>query len=159
MAAAERTDEFEAIFREYRHWFGPPVIFFGGKPIDGRRRIAAWETLPSALKCVPCPTICAPTHGDAARLLCVAGHYNRAREYIPDTLTDLRDIAAYCHARIELVAPIRAAERGRYVRRVRNRVAARRDTLAHIRRILIDADRRASDIDRELIRAALSPWF
>lgn len=154
------TDErLAVIFAEYRLWFGPPRVRFDGETVDGRRREGVFKNLPLEIRRRGIPTVDARTRGDVARLLCLASHYDRAREWIPEELTDLRDIAAYCRAQIEQVAPINARNRGRYKSRERHLVAARRDTIEHARALLIDADRHGRDIPRDALRRILKPWF
>jgi hypothetical protein len=150
---------FSAIISAYGTWFGPPRIRFDAETIDGRKRQAAWEKMPLSIRRKGIPTKDARTKGDLAQLLCLAGHYDRAREHIPEELTDIRDIAAYCHCEPEIVAPIRAAKRHAYKRRARNVIYARRDTIEHIRQLMIDAERRGRDIKCDEVREVLRPWF
>src|SRR4030042_1919653 len=48
---------------------------------------------------------------EAAKILIINGHFERAREYIPELLRNVKDTAAYCALPIEVVAPMFATGR------------------------------------------------
>jgi|WetSurMetagenome_2_1015567.scaffolds.fasta_scaffold408946_2 hypothetical protein len=152
--------DLRSAMRAFGLWIGPPRLVFLDATVDGRRRQDFFSALPAKARKAGIPTVRPQTKGDVAALLCHAGHHDRAREWIPDELTDVRDIAAWCHCAPELVAPLRRRKTRTQKRSEQLRVStARRDTMEHVRRLLVDADRHSRDIRRDDLREVLRPWF
>lgn len=149
------------LFNEYRAWYGPPTLSLHGETIDGRIRLAALSTLQLA-KSRPfvdhVPHVQANSAGEAAKYLCLAGHYDRARRFIPESLTSARDIAAYCHCDASLVAPITSCRRPR-PRYTINNTIRRRDTINTLCHLLRVAEQTTGTVDASDLRKALTPWL
>lgn len=149
------------LFREYRSWYGPPTLSLHGETIDGRVRLAALGTLQLANSrpfIDHVPHVQTNSAGEAAKYLCLAGHYDRARRFIPELLTSAKDIAAYCHCDASLVAPITSCRRPR-ARYTINNTIRRRDTINTLCYLLRVAEQSTGNVDAADLRKALSPWL
>lgn len=71
------------LVENYRAWFGGPVIRLGGKVVDGNKRLAAWRALQMTGSV---PTLVAKDARDAARLVLLAGHVERAAQMLGDSI-------------------------------------------------------------------------
>lgn len=149
------------LFHEYRAWYGPPTLSLHGETIDGRVRLAALAALQisnSRPFVDHVPHVQTNSSGEAAKFLCLAGHYDRARRFIPESLTSARDIAAYCHCDASLVAPITSCRRPRPRYTVNNTIR-RRDTINTLCYLLRVAEQSTGTVDASELRKALSPWL
>jgi hypothetical protein len=149
------------LFSQYNDWFGPPVISLHGETLDGRTRLNYLnERVKSnrgfALRHIP--TVSAFSSGEAAKLLCLAGHYDRARKFIPASLTSAKDIAAYCHCDTSLVAPI-TTHRQPTPRSRTNNTIRRRDTINRITELLRYGENTTGTVDTNDLRKVLAPWL
>jgi len=113
------TDErAREVFRELGTWFGPPCIAHS-LPVsdskclyDGRVRYDAFAAVIGGKP----PVIVARETRQAARLLALCGHPDRAAAHVPDVWRDsVQSIAGYCGLSealaIEVMAAIRAEDR------------------------------------------------
>ena len=148
------------LFDQYSTWFGPPALVLHGETLDGRIRLASLSSRykASPRHIIPPLTVHANSAGEAAKFLCLAGHYDRARLYIPAALTTATDIAAYCHCDVSTVAPItthrQPPSRSRYKNTVR-----RRDTMFTLVSLLRNAEQSTGLVDAADLRKALTPWL
>jgi hypothetical protein len=132
------ADEGVILLKRFSGWFGPPLLKLYGQVIDGRVRQAAMALLPSyTSRRIVVPTKELRCRGDAAALLMVHGHPDRALEYLSPFADDLDTIALetrlpkqQCR---ELLAKLRASK---HVRRqpAKHHHHARR--VARIRKLL-----------------------
>lgn len=136
-------------------WFGPPPIYHGGMLVDGRVRyreaVAAHMVVPNGVE--------ATSNGDLIRLLCLVGHYDRAKLLVPEVLCNSKDLGAYCHCSPEVVAPLcRKSVRHRATLRG-NATARRREAIEGIARLLRMAENHSGVVTADQIRDVLRPWL
>lgn len=136
-------------------WFGPSPIYHGGMLVDGRVRFR--EAVSIGL--TPPQSIEAPSTGDLIRLLCLVGHYDRAKLLVPEVICNSKDLGAYCHCLPEVVAPLcRKSIRHRSTLRG-NATARRREAIEGIARLLRTAENHGGVVTAEQIREVLRPWL
>jgi len=152
------------LFEQYRTWYGPPAIRLNDELVDGRTRANAllqWRIRNrDGNRISPQEhTITARSNAEAARLLCLAGHYDRARRIIPPELQRAEDVAAYCGCDAIIVAP--ACKRNRIVTRrmAPHATKKRRDAIAIMARALREAQQTDGTISADVLREALAPWL
>jgi hypothetical protein len=158
----ERLNDEQAssLLRDFDGWFGPPMIQLRHgngaiQTIDGRVRFRAAV---AAKTTVPIRTV--TTSGDAARILCIVGHYERAREFIPSELRDCRDVAAYCHCAPEIVSPLTRVRRPKLPTNSRTiNTARRRDVIISIRGLIRQAENSDGLVSSDELRKALRAWL
>ena len=136
-------------------WFGPRPIYHGGLLVDGRVRfreaVSMGLTLPTSIE--------ATSNGDLIRLLCLVGHYERAKLLVPEVLCNSRDLGAYCHCAPEVVAPL-CRKSVRHCGTLRgNATARRREAIEGITRLLRAAENHGGVVTAEQIREVLRPWL
>lgn len=155
----ERLDPDTArlLLTEWGRWFGPPQVKLFGTMIDGRLRFR--EAVSLGLGNVVPKPIELISSIDAAKYLALAGHYDRAREHLPSELRDARDVAAYCHCRIEVVAPLCTPDRLRAPRKRHATPPARRRAIERIAALVRVAEQTDGCISAEQLRKALAPWL
>lgn len=135
-------------------WFGYPAIQYLDKYIDGRVRMQAAEESAFLFR-----SIRVTTAGDAAAMLCIAGHYDRARKYVPDALQDARDIAAFCHCPVEIVAPLARKHEWVTQRMKPHTTPARRRAIERMAQLLRKAEQTTGVVSADEIRDALRQWL
>jgi hypothetical protein len=136
-------------------WFGPPPIYHGGLLVDARVRFR--EAVSSGL--TPPKGIEAKSNGDLIRLLCLVGHYDRARLLVPEVFSNSRDLGAYCHCSPEVVAPL-CRKSMRHQSTLRGHATARRrEAIEGIARLLRTAENHGGVVTSEQIREVLRPWL
>lgn len=139
----------------YRTWFGPPPINWENRYIDGRVRFR--EAV--ALRIQIPPAVKAKTIGDAARLLCLSGHYDRARLLVPAELICAADVGAFCGCPSEVVAAMCRKSR-RHMKNVRGyNTARRREAIEGMGRLLRKAEEGMGFVTADEIRKVLAPWL
>lgn len=155
------------LLRQYGTWFGPPAIWYQGKCIDGRIRAQGITEIFSRYDrengylIIPLTSTTARTCGDAVRLLCLAGEYERVRELelIPIVLTDTSEIAAYCHCPEEIVAPLAIRKHFRGPRMQAHSTPARRRAIEKIAQLLRRAEQSTGTVTTTELRKALEQWL
>lgn len=154
MSAKLTPEHCEKLFGIYRGWFGPPAVRYRNAYIDGRIRLAHfnehWLGSPS-------PCLVAQNDSEAARALVLAHHYERAREYVPEALRNVRDAAAFCGLSREDVAPMFAT--GRPTRLAAHTTPRRRQAIEQISRLLREAEQGSGFVSADRIRKVLAPWL
>jgi hypothetical protein len=136
-------------------WFGPPPIYHGGMLVDGRVRFR--EAVSIGL--TPPKARDATSNGDLIRLLCLVGHYDRAKLLVPEVLSNSKDLGAYCHCPPEIVAPLcRKSLRHQSTLRG-NATARRREAIEGIARLLRTAENHGGIVTADQIREVLRPWL
>jgi hypothetical protein len=159
---ADRLDPQTArfLFGQLGTWYGPPRIVYGGaggtdnRLIDGRIRFR--EAVAHGLEAHELPAVRATTKGQVARLLCVVGHYERARDWIPTVLTTPAEVAAFCQCRAEVVAPLCRRRRSPMQAHTTPR---RRAAIEGIARLLREAEQGNGSVTADQIRRVLGPWL
>jgi hypothetical protein len=136
-------------------WFGPPPIYHGGMLVDGRVRfreaVSTGTATPQGVE--------ASSNGDLIRLLCLVGHYDRAKLLVPEVLRNSKDLGAYCHCQPEVVAPL-CRKSMRHTATLRgNATARRREAIEGIARLLRTAENHGGVVTAEQIREVLRPWL
>lgn len=154
MNQQQTTEAIRLIFSNAPYWFGAPPLKYLDKMLDGRKR---FREAVAAHIAIPAPIIAA-TAGDAARLLCVFGHYDRAKTLIPSELHRLADAAAFCGTQSrELLAPMfRKPKRSQP--KWESRYAHRR-AIEQMSRLLRAAELTDGTVTAEEIRGVLAPWL
>ena len=122
--------------------------------IDGRIRLehfnAHWLGSPT-------PCLVVQNDSEAARALVLAHHYERARDYVPEALRNVRDAAAFCGLSREDVAPMFAT--GRPTRLAAHTTPRRRQAIEKISRLLREAEQGNGTVSAARIREVLAPWL
>lgn len=157
------TDEKHArtLLAMYQGWFGPPVLLFRQKVIDGHKRLAAWRGL--AFAEAP-PQVEAESIWRAARYLCAAEHYDRAAEVLQGTL-DHRTVSEVLLLPEHMCAPLVALLKRRGPWTIRERVQAhgpRRRTMQVVKRVRELYVRAVEDgltVEPKHLKEALGEWF
>jgi len=152
----ESGSTFRLLFAIYGCWFGPPVVEYDGRVIDGRQRLGVLGSFENA------PRVVARHFRDAARLLVCAGHHDRALELLRDRVALDETIGAVLHLPPCLVAPLLAlhARQLRERRRNRPRKAPRRraHVVENMRRLVVGMAQGSFEGTPEELRAALGEW-
>lgn len=145
------------LLQSWGTWFGAPPVEFGGQLVDGRVRFR--EAVSLGMGAAVPKRLVVILRSDVAKYLCLAGHFDRAREYVPSMLIDARDVAAYCHCRIEVVAPM-CRKIHLVVPRMRvHTPAARRRAIERIAIALRAAEQGDGFVSAEQLRKALEQWL
>jgi hypothetical protein len=149
----ERAKE---LFSVYGTWFGPPAVRYRNTYIDGRVRVVA---LKGSLATPSYPvSIRVRNDSEAARILIINEHYERAIEYVPELLRNVKDCAAYCGLDNEHVAPAFATGRGTPMRH--HTTARRRRAIERMAILLREAEQSATGtVTATEIRKVLAPWL
>jgi hypothetical protein len=145
------------LFRQWKFWFGSPLIRFNGIVYDGRIRLTALQAL-GGVESTVLQAHVVRTHSELAKMLCVAGHYDRAREHVPDALlSNVHDVAAYCGSSIELVAPMLI--KGRPPRMKARTTVARRRAIEAMARAIREGENSTGYVTCNRLRELFSQWL
>lgn len=158
-------------------WFGPPMVVELGNPLhrgcdahvwDGRKRLAAWELLampgdPPERNCV--------SRIVAARLVCLAEHYQRAARMLGkqfDWTARPHDIALLLRVPLEQATALRAAATGKPGAGARTDLAKekkqskywrrRSHVVQRMRRLYRDSLETTEPVTSDDLRNALGDW-
>lgn len=148
-----------ALFSAFGGWFGPPTLWLAGSPpvlLDGRKRSEAWHSL--GFTSEP-PKLIAPNRIEAARVLVLAQHPERARDMLGDAVSYDASIAALLRLPLEQVGPLLALTRRRAPRSASTERTARRraQVVEDLRRLLADAEEGCT-VGPDELRRTLGPF-
>lgn len=155
MAHRHDTEAIRLLLEHGQLWFGwPPIEGPDGKLIDGRVRFREAVALRIAIP----PAARARTASEACRLLCIVGHYERAKEFVPSALHRIDDAAAFCGiTERELIAPMFRKPK-RPQPRWESRYAHRR-AIEQMARLMRSAELTTGYVTADEIRGVLAPWL
>jgi hypothetical protein len=135
-----RAESVKKLFVASQTWWGPPVLTFRGRILDGRARLRAWQELRFAH--AP-PSYDAPTSRDAARVLFFAQHFDRILTDFPELDLTADNVAQVLRIEESDASILRAVlRRGRYAPRAvqqRRCHPQRRDALTQILKLVARA--------------------
>lgn len=143
------------LLRNFGGWFGGPVIKQGGKVIDGRKRLEAWTLLS---KPGQPPTVVVRTAREAARLVLLAGHADRAHAMLGESIGYDENTAALLH----VPAEVGAALVGYHKRARRKRRPAprrRSEVVNRLRALYFETAERGHEPTLDDLREALGDWM
>ena len=145
------------LFRTYRSWFGPPPVAIDDNTIDGRMRfreaVAMGIQVPPAIQC--------DTVRVAIKLLCTAGHYDRAKAMMPLHWTTYRpdELAAVVGCDREVIAPLFAKRAKPTTSAKQYTRAARRDALMRVAALYRAAVQSTGTVSCDELRVALGRFL
>jgi hypothetical protein len=153
MPLADRDDA-RALFALFGRWFGPPVLVFRSKLIDGRKRAVPFR----ALFHEDPPTHVARDELEVVRFLVAVEHYDRALEHLPQSVAIDNQLASLLLLEPARVAPLVALAR-HTGRRSRDRRKRRRTSVVVALRDLYVASLEGHSVTPEDLRDALGEWL
>jgi hypothetical protein len=140
-----------------RAWFGPPVVLWKGKPVDGRKRMAAASALGIAW-----PTYEPAREGLVLRALIAAGHVERALARVVPLGTrvsfDRADLVRYVLTQEE-EAQVLAAFRGQLPRVQRSAPRRALNVVNRLRDLYARAVENGDPATPEELRYCLGEWL
>jgi len=144
------------LLRNFGGWFGGPVIKQGGKVVDGRKRLSAWQQL--SMRGTP-PTVIVRTAREAARLVLLAGHTERAYTMLGSTIVYSLDTAALLHVPPEVGAALVAHHHRTRKKRPRPRPRRRSDLVNRLRTLYFETAERGHEPSLQDLRDVLGDWM
>ena len=154
MASIPDVARAKLLLISYGGWFGPPVIRWGNRLLDGRKRLTAWSDLS---KPGDPPTIVATGQRSAARLVLLAGHADRAYEILGESIWYDSTTAALLQVPPEIGSALVAQHR-QAQRKPRKRPRRRAEVVSRLRALYIECIERGHELTPGDLREVLDDW-